>query len=346
MKDIKLHPKIISSLTRAITFICGILLIVVLFVPLWKITLDAPQYPEGLVMKMYPNRLSGDVEIINGLNHYIGMKTLHTDDFKEFAILPYLISFFALFCIVTAIFRKKIMFTVLTISFAIFGIVSMVDFWQWEYDYGHNLDPNAAIQIPGMSYQPPLLGFKQLLNFGAFSVPDIGGIIFFGTGIILLVLFIYELRRTKKMKTGAHIALAIALAFCSSVFMACSDGPQPIHFGSDACAHCRMPISDKQYGAELLTKKGKAYKFDDLHCLFAFMGKKEIEESQVKNIYFVNYLEPHQFIEADKTHYLKSEKLRSPMGSNTASFANIADLEKVKASQGGTEMKWLELKNE
>jgi hypothetical protein len=56
----------------------------------------------------------------------------------------------------------------------------MIDFWLWEYDYGHNLNPNAPIIVPGMSYQPPLLGFKQLLNFGAYSYPDVGGWIMFG----------------------------------------------------------------------------------------------------------------------------------------------------------------------
>jgi len=49
--------------------------------------------------------------------------------------------------------------------FVLFGIIAMVDFWRWEYDYGHDLDPNAAIIVPGMAYQPPLIGFKQLLNF-------------------------------------------------------------------------------------------------------------------------------------------------------------------------------------
>src|SRR5687767_2483194 len=89
MVDQKL--KIIS---RVITFLCGIGLIIVLFVPLWQIELEAPQYPEGLVLLMHPHKLAGNVDIINGLNHYIGMKTLHTEDFLEFTLLPYIISFF------------------------------------------------------------------------------------------------------------------------------------------------------------------------------------------------------------------------------------------------------------
>src|SRR6187455_3477400 len=90
----------LAALARIITILCGLALIVVLFVPLWQIQLAAPQYPEGLVLKMYPHKLGGNVEIINGLNHYIGMKTLHTEDFVEFTILPFIIGFFAVLCLV------------------------------------------------------------------------------------------------------------------------------------------------------------------------------------------------------------------------------------------------------
>ena len=76
--------------------VAAILLGISIFVPLWHIDLDAPQYPEGLRLLIYPNKLAGDVEIINGLNHYIGMQTLHAENFVEFTVLPYIIVFFAL----------------------------------------------------------------------------------------------------------------------------------------------------------------------------------------------------------------------------------------------------------
>ena len=78
--------KRLKPLSRIIAVICSIGLIAVLFVPLWQIELAAPQYPEGLVLKIYPNALSGDVDVINGLNHYIGMRTLHTKDFIELTL--------------------------------------------------------------------------------------------------------------------------------------------------------------------------------------------------------------------------------------------------------------------
>ena len=79
------------------------------------------------------------------------------------------------------------MLTTVFILFVVFGIVAMIDFWRWEYNYGHNLNPDAPIIVPGMAYQPPLIGFKQLLNFGAYSIPAIGGFLFVGVGIILVV---------------------------------------------------------------------------------------------------------------------------------------------------------------
>ena len=187
----------LTGFSRIIIFICGLALLVVLFVPLWQIELNAPQYPEGLVLKMYPNKLAGNVDIINGLNHYIGMKTLHTVDFIEFSVLSYIIIFFASLCFLVAFLNKRKWLTVLLILFVLFGITAMADFWRWEYNYGHDLNPDAAIQIPGMAYQPPLIGYKKLLNFGAYSVPDIGGWIFVSVGLLLLTALILQFTSKK-----------------------------------------------------------------------------------------------------------------------------------------------------
>ena len=75
----------------------------------------------------------------------------------------------------------------------------MVDFWRWEYNYGHNLDPSAAIIVPGMAYQPPLIGFKQLLNFGAYSIPDIGGWLFIVSGLMMATAVFLEYKKSKKL---------------------------------------------------------------------------------------------------------------------------------------------------
>jgi len=188
----------ISILSRILLIISAGLLVYSVYVPIWQIDLDAPQYPEGLNLKIFADKLGGDVEIINGLNHYIGMKTLHAEDFIEFSILTYIIFFYALFAVVTAALgKKKILYSLFTL-FVLFGIIAMVDFWRWEYNYGHDLDPHAAIIVPGMAYQPPLIGFKQLLNFGAYSIPDTGGWMFIGSGVLMLIAVIKEVKFSKK----------------------------------------------------------------------------------------------------------------------------------------------------
>ncbi|HET7116637.1 MAG TPA: hypothetical protein VFI29_09110 [Hanamia sp.] len=193
----------LSTFSRILILLSGVFLIIVLFVPLWQIELAAPQYPEGLVLKMYPHKIGGNVDVINGLNHYIGMKTLRTEDFIEFTVLPYIVGFFALLCFLVFFLKKKKWLTGLFALFVIFGIIAMIDFWRWEYAYGHDLNPEAPIQVPGMAYQPPLIGYKQLLNFGAYSVPDIGGWLFILVGLLLLIALLipwYKKRKLNRIK--------------------------------------------------------------------------------------------------------------------------------------------------
>ncbi|MCU7694538.1 hypothetical protein ACFSPU_07735 [Haoranjiania flava] len=192
--------KNLSTPVKILLVLGACFMIATLFVPMWFIDLDAPQYPEGLRMLIYPNKIGGDYEIINGLNHYIGMREIHQEDFIEFKVLPYLLIFIAVLYLLVAFFGRKKHVVWLLIFFIIFGVVSMYDFWRWEYDYGHNLDPHAAIQVPGMAYQPPLIGYKQLLNFNAFSFPHIGGWLIVAAGLIL-ILCLFLLRKRKVTST-------------------------------------------------------------------------------------------------------------------------------------------------
>ena len=195
MKSTTLH-----QWTRIVLVILGISLVIAIFVPMWSIYLTAPQYPEGLAMYLWSHKITGDYAIINGLNHYIGMKTIHEEDFWEFKILPYALGFFAVICFLAAFLNNKSFLYITTVLFLLFGVAFMVDFYMWEYNYGHNLDPHAAIIVPGMTYQPPLIGFKQLLNFGAYSYPNIGGGIMIGVAVILVILAFIEFRKPKSVQ--------------------------------------------------------------------------------------------------------------------------------------------------
>ena len=330
----------ITGRSKVLLILSAVLMVIVIFVPLWKIDLVAPQYPEGLGLIIYPDGLCGNVDIINGLNHYIGMKHLHNEDFIEFTILPYIIGFFALLFLVVGLlgYKKGVYFA--TILFICFGIISMVDFWRWEYDYGHHLDPNAAIVVPGMAYQPPLIGFKQLLNFSAWSFPAAGGWLFVAVGLILLFTSITEWRRSKAFK---KVNPAVSTAIASILFFtisSCNTSPVPLRIGKDACDFCKMTVSDARFGAEIITAKGKIYKFDDTHCLLAFL--KEAKEQDYKNskIYFVNFSGDHGMILSENAVLLKSDQLRSPMGGNIAAFDNRDSLGKVKTLFAGDIVLW------
>ncbi len=329
-----------NKFSKAIGFILilsGIMLFAIMFVPMWRIDLDAPQYPEGLRLLIYVDKLGGNVDIINGLNHYIGMKTLHTDDFVEFKILPYIVAFFGLFFIVTGITRKRKMLYTLFTLFVLFGIVAMADFWKWEYDYGHNLNPEAAIIVPGMAYQPPLIGFKQLLNFGAYSIPDIGGWLFIIAGVLALVSIVLDrimVKKESKLKVVAVIILA------TTTLSSCSVSPQPLKIGADNCSFCQMTISNPRFGAEILTTKGKVLKYDDISCLVTDMTTKKIAENDIHSIYSADFCGNHDLIDVKSSFFFKSENLRSPMAGNIAAFSNKDSMNFYMNSLSGEAVAW------
>lgn len=331
---------------RAAVFICCLMMTGVLFLPIWRIELSAPQYPEGLAMQIFAGNIGGDVNIINGLNHYIGMKTLHANDFIEFTVLPYCIIFFALLILVTAIINRKRILYITTILFIAFAIISMIDFWRWEYNYGHDLNPEAPIKVPGMAYQPPLIGYKQLLNFSAYSIPDIGGWLFIATGVLLFVCAIVELRTKKIARQNHSIAGAAIMVFAFPfLFYSCQNAIQPIQLGKDACSYCKMTVSDPRFGGEIITNKNKVYKFDDMHCFMSFIQEGKIAKPDIKEMYVVNFSGNHELIKADENLLLfKSAELRSPMGGNIVAFNNRDSLVVLmKKYKKGIPLNWDEL---
>ena len=318
----------LNTSNRIVLFVCALLLILVLYVPMWSIELNAPQYPEGLGLSIYANKLGGNVDIINGLNHYIGMKTLHEKDFVEFIVLPYFILFFSLFCLITAIIaRKKLLYTLLSL-FILFGIVAMADFWRWEYNYGHELNPDAAIKVPGMSYQPPLIGYKQLLNFGAYSVPDIGGWIFILVGLTLLILSIMAYKNKNSIRSFKKTvnSSVLGLLFLLTNAFACNTIPTSIKIGKDACSFCKMTVSDNRFGVVLVTEKGKSFIFDDPQCLASYLHspKNSPQKTSLKktDIYFTNFIGAHLLVNANEAFIIKSQQIHGPMNGSFAAFSN------------------------
>jgi len=200
----------------SIIMIIGSLLLLGLFkFPLWNIMLGAPQYPDPLGMNIYIDGIKGvsefDLQNIDGLNHYIGMKTIpKADEMWEFSMFPKVIFGMALLGIIIGVlgFLDKVSYKFFLgwfILMSVLGILGMYDFNNWLVDYGGNLDPHAIIKVTNpdgspMSYKPPLIGFKKLLNFDVTSLPHTGGYLMF-VGMSLTLVAFWLGRKTSVKKT-------------------------------------------------------------------------------------------------------------------------------------------------
>lgn len=333
----------LSKIERIIVAIASLSLIVTFFVPIWRIDLFAPQYPEGLTMKIWLNDIKGQIDIINGLNHYIGMRKISVAMFPEFAFLSYVVGFYILLGLAVAIIgNRKILFWYLI--FTLFGgLFAMYDYYRWGYEYGHNLDPTAPIKVPGLSYQPPMIGHKRLLNFDAYSFPDIGGWIIIAAASTMILVWFFDWYRAHKLKM--KLSSALVTSFVLFFLASCSAQPEPLRIGTDICYLCKMGIADPKFGGELITNKGKVYKFDDIGCMIRFMKAGTIEQKNISRTVVVNYEKQNDFIDADKAVLLNSELTKSPMGFNLAAFSNNQAAAKI-AGTSGKIISWKELYNQ
>jgi len=315
-------------------------LVAVFFLPVWRIDLFAPQYPEGLTMNIWINGLTGQVDIINGLNHYIGMKHITEAMFPEFVYLPYVVGFFMLFGMIISISgSRKLLFAYICLT-VIGGMLAMYDFYQWGWDYGHNLDSTAPIQVPGLSYQPPLFGHKRLLNFDAYSFPHVGGWIVIAASGLMVAVWVIEKLRLRKLKAKGVSKLALSSILSVILFSSCSSQPEPFRYGQDLCHTCKMGIIDPKFGGELITTKGKLYKFDDLNCMALFIRSGKVPQSQIDKMVVINYEKEQDFIEVQKSYFLLSSALKSPMGGNTAAFASQDAAQKLNNDINGKIIRW------
>lgn len=168
-----------KNLPKILFFLAAFFLLSLFMFPMWQITLIAPQYPSGVTMYIWIDKITGSepgtLQNINILNHYVGMKYIEPDAIPEFKYFPYIVAIMSSIGMGLAWLGNRKLWIVWLAVMAILCGLGLYDFYLWEYDYGHNLSPDAPIKIPGMAYQPPLIGNKLLLNFLAKSWPYIGG---------------------------------------------------------------------------------------------------------------------------------------------------------------------------
>jgi hypothetical protein len=162
---------------RVLLVLALLLLLPALLMPLYDMTMFAPQYQDGLRLHIFSYKLVGgnggqDIREINVLNHYIGMRDLAAQDFTEFKWLPFAIGVFGLLFLRAAALGKVSHLVDVAVLYVYFGLFALWSFGYKMYQYGHNLDPAAAVRVE--PFTPPLFGFKKLANFEVYSYPSPG----------------------------------------------------------------------------------------------------------------------------------------------------------------------------
>jgi copper chaperone NosL len=123
------------------------------------------------------------------------------------------------------------------------------------------------------------------------------------------------------------------------VFVACQSGPEPIAYGTDNCHHCKMTISDNRYGSEMVTDKGKVYKFDSIECMAQYLD--ENKSGVAANMLLVtDFKNPGQLLEVNKAFFLQSDQMPSPMGMYLTAFSDNETASKFAAEKSGKLLTW------
>jgi copper chaperone NosL len=189
-----------------ILMMTGAIFLLALFLfPLWNIALEAPQYPDAIGMNIWINKITdqepNDIQNINLMNHYVGMKDI-PKEMEEFKIFPPVIIIMTILGVIIGFVGKRKLYLVWFVIMALLGSAGIYDFYLWEYEYGHNLSEHAAIKFldaagDPMAYQPPLIGNSTILNFVAKSWPRAGAYFLF-TGMLLSVVAFFVDKKEEK----------------------------------------------------------------------------------------------------------------------------------------------------
>lgn len=137
----------------------------------------------------------------------------------------------------------------------------------------------------------------------------------------------------------------IGICFLPLLF-ACSADPEPLAYGTDACHTCKMTLMDKKFGAELVTQKGKVYKFDDVNCMLNFYNAPDNQSEQFKHKLVVDFMQPGKLISASDAFFVKSPEIKSPMASQIAAFESEDSMKKMKEEWDGIYLVWGEVQTQ
>jgi copper chaperone NosL len=130
------------------------------------------------------------------------------------------------------------------------------------------------------------------------------------------------------------VLAAIATVRCSA------PGPGVIHYDTDSCDHCRMTISDPRFAAQLVTRTGKVYRFDDPGCLAAFLASRQVTPETVHSIWTNDYAHPERLLRAEESTFVVSDRIRSPMNGGMAAFGSATDAAAFQSTVAGRVEAW------
>jgi hypothetical protein len=174
-------PQVLHSampaLPRLLLVVAAPLVIAANMLPLWNLTMFAPQYQNGLRLDIYSHTLAPghegeDIQEINLLNHYIGMRDLAIEDFTEFKWMPFVLGGLALLFLRAVVLGTIKELVDATVLFVYFSGFSAWTFGAKLYRYGHELAPTAAVKVP--PFMPPMFGYQKIANFEVYSYPQAG----------------------------------------------------------------------------------------------------------------------------------------------------------------------------
>lgn len=138
-------------------------------------------------------------------------------------------------------------------------------------------------------------------------------------------------------------SIVLFTAMLTVLLMGCEPKPQPIQYGSDECAYCRMIVSDAEFASQIVNVQGRAYKFDSVECMAAYDIKHEDPEN-IHSRWVPNFHDRNEWLEAESAVYLHSETLRSPMGLFISSYADMQTAEEMRDEYGGNIINYEEVK--
>lgn len=363
--------KAMAKRSRVLILVASLALGLMYVLPVWSIQLEAPQYPEGLGMVIRINTIEGqkehDLSNINNLNHYIGMKRIVPESIPELKIMPLVVAVLMVTGLLVALVGRKRLLYAWTVGFIAISVVGMADFWKWEYDYGHNLDEETAIiKVPGMSYQPPLIGSRDILNFTAHSWPGAGGMMAILAALAAVGVSIKEWRFSEERDDGtqepgadakeprrdpasdsstrdspgsplrpvtAGVLALLALTACVE------PEPRPLVAGVDGCADCLMVLDAGGHGAEIVARTGKVYTFDSAECMVNHL-RMSMGEDDLHSAWVTDFGSPDELVRAEEAYYLVSPTLGSPMGLGITAFARQEDRDGAVHVFGGRAADW------